>query len=118
MSPQILFVDTVRCTGCGALSKTSRLFSVDPLAAGPEGRHMKPASTYYGSRHLEKIATEIKLTPICIACVDEATVPTISDRESHDRWLLTVKRKREQDQAEKRSEKARVKREISLEDLV
>ena len=117
MNPQNLFVNTLPCTGCGALSKTSKLFSVDPLAAGLEGRHMKPASTYYGSRTLEKIATEIKLTPLCHGCVDEATVPTITDRESHDRWLLTVKRKREAELAEKRAEKARVKREISLEDL-
>jgi hypothetical protein len=116
VNPQILFVHTVRCLGCGALDTHSRLFSVDPLATG-SGRHLKPATAFYGAQHLEKIAVDPITTPICQHCADAATQPTVTDRESYGRWQAAFAKKKAQDREAAKAERA-TRKEPSLEDLL
>lgn len=93
---QILYVQPVRCTGCGSLHTTARLFDVRPYAR--DGRSQRPALARAPHLEFQRIQCNTISTPICQDCPDSAVQP-ITDRESYARWQETLKRKREQERA-------------------
>ena len=118
MNPQILIVTPTRCQNCGVVHTSSRLFTVEPQG-DRQGRHMKPATVYYGTRTLEKLQVDPLTTPLCHTSVDAATQDAISDRESYDRWQLAVQRKKAQERAERQAAAPpRVRTAPTLEDLL
>ena len=120
MNPQILIITPVRCLACGALASSSRLFTVEPNG-DRSGRHLKPATTYFGSRTLEKLQVDTLTTPICTECVDARTCETISDRESYHRWQLALRKKQEEERAERKAATKTIatsRNPVTLDDLV
>jgi hypothetical protein len=111
---QVLFVRTTRCTRCGALHTTSELFANDPNSRN--GRHLFPAPVFVENMPIEKVATTVRLTPICHACAD--TIQSTTDRESYARWQDTLKRKRLEELQERRLDAKARKPEPTLEDLI